>query len=248
MAAQREWFEKDYYGVLGVAETARRRRSRRAYRKLARQYHPDANPGDATAEERFKEVSAAYDVVGDADKRKEYDEVRRLGPGASAGFPGGRRAAGMRRLPVPGAAATSATCSATCSAGGGRRGGGAAAVDRTAGQDLEAELHLTFDDAAAGRHHHGAPHQRRAVQHLPRHGAEPGTTPRTCGNCGGRGVVDDNQGMFSLLLAVPGVRRAGASIIERPVPDLPRHRRRAPAPRGQGAHPRRASTTASASG
>src|SRR5471030_1805849 len=85
MAPQREWFEKDYYKVLGVADTATEKEITRAYRKLAKQYHPDANPG---SEDRFKEISAAYDVLGDATKRKEYDEVRRLGPQA-AGFGAG---------------------------------------------------------------------------------------------------------------------------------------------------------------
>src|SRR5438270_10703718 len=77
MAAQREWFEKDYYKVLGVSQTATDKEIQRAYRKLAKQFHPDANPG---SEERFKDVSAAHEVLGDAAKRKEYDEVRRLGP------------------------------------------------------------------------------------------------------------------------------------------------------------------------
>ncbi len=76
MAPQREWFEKDYYKVLGVADNASAKDIGKAYRKLAKQYHPDANPG---SEERFKEISAAYDVLGDEAKRKEYDEVRRLG-------------------------------------------------------------------------------------------------------------------------------------------------------------------------
>src|ERR1044071_1516639 len=84
MAAQREWFEKDFYKVLGVSDTATEKDITRAYRKLAKQYHPDANPG---AEDRFKEVSAAYDVLGDPAKRKEYDEVRRLGPLGGFGFP-----------------------------------------------------------------------------------------------------------------------------------------------------------------
>src|SRR5580700_11123140 len=84
MAPQREWFEKDYYKVLGVSSTATDKEITRAYRKLAKQYHPDANPG---SEDRFKEISAAYDVLGDAEHRKEYDEVRRLGPMAG-GFPG----------------------------------------------------------------------------------------------------------------------------------------------------------------
>src|SRR3954451_21730184 len=80
MAAQREWFEKDYYQLLGVAKDGAPKDITRAYRKRARDNHPDTHPGDAKAEERFKEVSAAYDVLGDEAKRKEYDEVRSLGP------------------------------------------------------------------------------------------------------------------------------------------------------------------------
>ena len=86
MAAQREWFEKDYYKVLGVVPTASDKEITRAYRKLAKEHHPDANPG---SEERFKEISAAYDVLGDAEKRKEYDEVRTHGPIGGFGAPGG---------------------------------------------------------------------------------------------------------------------------------------------------------------
>src|ERR1700733_15250257 len=95
MAAQREWFEKDYYKVLGVVTTATDKEITRAYRKLAKQYHPDANPG---SEERFKEISAAYDVLGDADKRKEYDEVRTHGPLPVFGGGGGPGGAGTFRM------------------------------------------------------------------------------------------------------------------------------------------------------
>ena len=80
--AEREWFDTDYYKVLGVASTATDKEISRAYRKLAKTHHPDTNPG---SEEQFKSISVAYDVLGDAEKRKEYDEVRRLGPSA-AGF------------------------------------------------------------------------------------------------------------------------------------------------------------------
>src|ERR1700677_2350224 len=86
MPAQREWFDTDYYKVLGVAQEATDKEITRAYRKLAKQFHPDANPG---TEERFKEISAAYDVLGDETKRKEYDEVRRLGASGLGGFGGG---------------------------------------------------------------------------------------------------------------------------------------------------------------
>ena len=89
MAAQREWFEKDYYKVLGIKEDAAPKDITKAYRKLARELHPDKNPGNAEAEERFKAVSAAYDVLGDETKRAEYDEVRRLGPMGGGGGPGG---------------------------------------------------------------------------------------------------------------------------------------------------------------
>src|SRR5205814_1013415 len=98
MAPQREWFETDYYDVLGVSPSASEKDISRAYRKLAKQYHPDANPGNKEAEEKFKSVSGAYDVLGDASKRKEYDEVRQMvasgvgpfGGGGPGGFgPGG---------------------------------------------------------------------------------------------------------------------------------------------------------------
>src|ERR1700728_5120736 len=99
MAAQRDWFEKDYYKVLGVVPTASDKEITRAYRKLAKENHPDTNPG---SEEHFKEISAAYDVVGDADKRKEYDEVRARGAmgnifgGAGSAAPGGFSPGGFR--------------------------------------------------------------------------------------------------------------------------------------------------------
>lgn len=85
MAVQREWFDKDYYATLGVKPDATAKEITKAYRKLARQYHPDATGGD---DSKFKEISSAYDVVGDAKTRKEYDEARRMGPGAT-GFSGG---------------------------------------------------------------------------------------------------------------------------------------------------------------
>lgn len=99
--ASQDWFEKDFYKVLGVSKDVSDAELKKVYRKLARQYHPDSNPGDAKAEAKFKEISEAYSVIGDSEQRKEYDEVRAMGPGprfntggargpqGSQGFPGG---------------------------------------------------------------------------------------------------------------------------------------------------------------
>src|SRR5438093_8196717 len=85
---RREWFEKDYYQVLGVPKNASAAEIKKAYRKLAQQHHPDANAGNKASEDRFKEVSAAYDVLGDAEKRKAYDQVREMGAGGFGPGPG----------------------------------------------------------------------------------------------------------------------------------------------------------------
>ncbi len=86
MPPQREWLEKDYYAVLGVDKDASAADIKKAYRKLAQKWHPDSNPDDPSAEERFKEIGEAYAVLGDEGRRKEYDEIRRLA--ASGGFRG----------------------------------------------------------------------------------------------------------------------------------------------------------------
>ncbi len=95
MAPQREWLEKDYYRILGVSKDASAEELKKAYRKLARENHPDANPGDSSAEQRFKEVGEAYSVVGDEAKRREYDDLRRLGAAGFAGAGAGSRGGGF---------------------------------------------------------------------------------------------------------------------------------------------------------
>src|SRR5262245_48409548 len=213
MAPQREWFEKDYYRVLGVGESASQKEIKSAYRKLSRQYHPDVNPDDKAAEERFKEVSAAYDVVGDPAKRKEYDEVRKLGPvGGMFGGGGAGPSGGSFRFEDIGDLGDML--------GGifGRRGRGGAAsgpgrgTGPHRGQDLEAELHLDFDDAVRGL---------TTTIHLTSEatcstcfgsGARPGTSPTTCPECKGRGVLDDNQGFFSFSQPCPVCAGRGYTI------------------------------------
>ena len=98
MAMQQEWANKDYYGDLGVSSSASAADIKKAYRKLARENHPDSNPGNKAAEEKFKRVAEAYDVVGDETKRKEYDQFKSMVGtggfgrfGGGSGFPGGFR-------------------------------------------------------------------------------------------------------------------------------------------------------------
>jgi len=145
--AKREWFDKDYYDILGVASSASDKDIQSAYRKLARELHPDANPGDARAEERFKDVSAAYDVVGDADTRSKYDEVRTMGPGAMGGhsYAGGP---GGFRFDVNDVGDLGDLLGGMFDGGnpfGGRSGPGA-----RRGRDQEAQLRLSFDEAVDG--------------------------------------------------------------------------------------------------
>jgi molecular chaperone DnaJ len=203
---QREWFEKDYYKVLGVSDTASDKEITRAYRKLAKQHHPDANPG---SEERFKEVSSAYDVLGDADKRKAYDEVRRLGP--TAGFGGGD---GNFSFNVDDLGDLFGGLFGRGAGGprGGRRGG---ATGPVRGADLEAELRLNFLDAVNGATATVHVTSDAACDECHGSGAAKGTLPKTCPECGGRGVLDDNQGLFSFSTPC---RRCGGrgQVIDKP--------------------------------
>jgi len=206
VVAQREWYEKDYYKVLGISDSASQKEITKAYRKLARQYHPDANPDDRAAEERFKEISAAYDVVGDPAKRKEYDEVRAMGP--VGGMFGGSPGTGGFSFDTGdiGDMFTSMFTRATRRGAGAYRGPGP-----QRGSDLEAELHLSFEDAAHGVTTSVNLTSDVACSACHGSGAKPGTTPRRCPTCDGRGVLDENQGYFSF--SQPCAACAGRGII-----------------------------------
>lgn len=145
MEPQRDWLDKDYYRVLGVSKTASAKELSKAYRTLARKYHPDANPGDTAAEERFKEISAAYEVVGDEATRKKYDELRRLGGGGAGGFgPGGFSNTDTQDL-----GDLSDLLGGLFGAARGSRGGfgGFGAMP---GMDLQTSLDLSFEEAVQG--------------------------------------------------------------------------------------------------
>ncbi len=208
MTAQREWYEKDYYKVLGVPDSATPKEITKAYRKLARELHPDANPGNAAAEERFKAVSAAYDVLGDEAKRKEYDEVRRLGP--MGGFPTGGPGGSGQTFNV-GADGLGDLLGQMF--GRGRRGGGASAGrGPQRGADYEATLTLEFADAVRGITTTLFLTTDAQCTTCTGSGARPGTTPRVCSRCGGRGVIDDNQGPFSFTSPCTGCAGRGVVI------------------------------------
>ena len=201
MAPQREWLEKDYYAVLGVAKDASADEIKKAYRKLARDNHPDANPDDPEAEKRFKEVGEAYAVLGDEEKRREYDEIRRLGA-AGFGSPGG----GMGGMGGMGGADLGDLLGHLFGdAGAGARGPGGfhgATTTRGArrprrGPDLQADVHLTFEDALAGVRTTLRVTGDGACDTCHGSGAQPGTHPETCSVCGGRGQVVLDQGPFS---------------------------------------------------
>ncbi len=209
MTAQREWFEKDYYAVLGVAQNASAKDVTKAYRKLARQYHPDANPNNAAAEERFKEISAAYDVLGDETRRREYDEVRRLGPGAFGGSGNGSVRFDMGDM--AGAGGLGDLLGQMF--GGGRRAGGGVGPQR--GSDLEASLTIDFVDAAQGITTSLHITSEAVCSTCNGSGARPGTSPVRCSHCGGRGVSDVNQGGFAF--SVPCSQCGGRGVkVEHP--------------------------------
>ena len=214
MAPQREWFEKDYYKTLGVPSTATAKEITSAYRKLAKKHHPDTNPGD---DELFKEISAAYDVLGDADKRKEYDEVRTMGPAAGgfggSGFPGGfGGGGGGGTFRVDDAGDLGDLFGGLF--GRGRRGGQAGPQR---GSDVETELHLTFEDAIRGVTTSVNLTTDARCHTCSGSGSAPGTRPDTCPRCGGTGSLQDNQGMFSLSQICPQCSGRG-TIVTHPCP------------------------------
>jgi molecular chaperone DnaJ len=217
VAPQREWFEKDYYKILGVPETATAKEITRAYRKLARTLHPDANPNDPSAEERFKEVSAAYEVIGDEAKRKEYDEVRRLGRLGGAFGPG----AGFGPRPGSGAGDFQFTTTdlgdllgTLFGRGRGRAGGAGRGPGPQRGADLEAELHLPFREAVRGVTTTLHVTSEAPCSTCAGTGARPGTSPVICPECSGRGVLDENQGLFSFSTPCPRCGGRGAVVTD----------------------------------
>jgi len=199
---------RDLYEVLGVSKTAPQDEIKKAYRKLARKHHPDSNPGDAEAEERFKELQDAYDVLSDPEKRKQYDQ---LGARMFAGAPGG---GGFQWSGNVGDLGDLGDLF-----GGlfGRMGGGTGR-SRTRGQrgvDVAVTVNLSFEDALKGLTTRIPVELEVACSTCGGTGAEPGTTPTICPECRGRGVTSEDEGFFAFSRPCPRCRGNG-TVIEKP--------------------------------
>jgi molecular chaperone DnaJ len=197
---------KDLYGALGVPKGASADEIKKAYRKLARQYHPDRNPGDASAEEQFKEVQHAYDVLSDPEKRKAYDNFGSAD--GRRGFQQGDFNFDIGDLGDIG------------DIFGGLFGRGRGTQQRSRaerGADLEVVVNLSFDDSLKGIETKIPVEVETACSDCGGSGAKPGTSPKVCPECRGRGVISESQGLFALSQPCPRCRGNG-TVIEDPCP------------------------------
>jgi molecular chaperone DnaJ len=214
----RDYVEKDYYAALGVPKDAPAADIKKAYRKLARQYHPDANSGDAGAEEKFKEISEAYDVLSDTTKRKEYDEARslfgsggfRMPPGGGFGGPGNVQfdLSDLFGGAAAGGGGGLGDLLGGLFGGGGRRG----PAGPRRGADVEAEVTVSFTDAADGVTLPLSLSGPHVCPTCAGSGAKPGTQPHACPNCSGTGMTSRNQGGFAFAEPCRNCRGSGRLI------------------------------------
>jgi molecular chaperone DnaJ len=199
------------YDVLGVKKDASAEDIKKAYRKLAREHHPDRNPGDKAAEERFKEVQGAYDILGDEEKRKQFDAF-----GSQNGRPGG----GAGPSPADFGNFDFGDFGDFLGGifGGGARGAGTRQRPRgVRGADIEAEVRLSFEDSLRGSEIRIPVEVETACSECGGTGAKPGTSPKICPECHGRGILAESQGLFSLSQPCPRCRGNG-TVIEDPCP------------------------------
>jgi molecular chaperone DnaJ len=201
---------KSPYEILGVSKDASAEEIKKAYRKLARENHPDRNPGDASAEERFKEVQGAYDLLSDPEKRKQYDTFGAAN--GRRGFQGGNVNFGDLNIDDLGDLGDFF---------GGLFGGRGRAGARTSraqrGSDVEVEVNLSFEDSLKGVETKIPVTLETACSECHGSGAKPGTAPKICPECNGRGVVAESQGFFALSQPCRRCRGNG-TVIEDPCP------------------------------
>ena len=175
---------RDYYEVLGVGRGSSPEEIKKAYRKLAREYHPDRNPGDTAAEERFKEIQQAYDTLSDPERRKQYDAG-----GMFAGFGRGGGAPGPGNF-----ASDIGDIFSTLF----RRGDPVSQQQPIRGRDLETEVQISFKQAMEGTEVPVNVPKQSSCKTCSGTGAKPGTGPTVCPRCQGRGIDSESQGFFSI--------------------------------------------------
>ena len=228
--AGKDYYEKDFYAALGVPKTATAAEIKKAYRKLARDLHPDKNPGNKQAEDKFKAVSEAYDVLSDDAKRKEYDETRdMLASGAFRGFPGGQTAGNAGGFDLNDLFRSAGQGGQGGDGGSGgfsdlfgglfNRGAGGAGQRTRArrGADVQTEARISFAEAFSGVTVPLRLSERATCSTCHGTGAKPGTAPRDCPVCNGSGLVTRNQGSFAFSEPCTNCRGTG-SIIDDPCP------------------------------
>ena len=185
--------KRDYYEVLGVSKTASDSEIKSAYRKLAKKYHPDMNPGDKEAEAKFKEASEAYAILSDADKRRQYDQFGHAAfDGGAGGGAGGFDFNGFDMGDIFGDILGDFFC------GGGRSR--RANNGPMKGQNVRVSVHLTFEEACFGTEKEIELNIKEDCAKCHGTGAKPGTQPETCSKCGGKGqVVFTQQSLFGVV-------------------------------------------------
>jgi molecular chaperone DnaJ len=196
---------RDFYEVLGVKKGASEDEIKKAYRELARKWHPDRNPDDQQAEERFKEIQQAYGTLSDPEKRKQYDAGGRFAGFGAGGFPGGG-------FPGGGFASDLGDIFSTFFRGRGQPG-----PREQRGRDLETEVRLSFEQAMHGAQISISVPTTGECPTCHGSGARPGTSPHTCPRCEGTGIDAQSQGLFSISQPCPECGGQG-SIIEDPCP------------------------------
>jgi molecular chaperone DnaJ len=217
----RDYVEKDYYAALGVPKDASAADIKKAYRKLARDLHPDKNPDNTAAEDKFKAVSEAYDVLSDESKRREYDEARSLfgAGGVRGGYRGGGGQPGGFSFDLGDLLGGEGGGIGDVFGGlfGGQGGRRSTTRHPRKGQDLEAEVTLSFEDAVRGATVPLRLSTPGSCDTCGGSGAAPGTTPTTCSVCGGAGVTSRNQGGFAFAEPCRACRGSGR-VVETPCP------------------------------
>lgn len=213
----------DYYELLGVSRDASESDLKKAYRKLAVKYHPDKNPGDAEAEAKFKEISEAYDVLKDADKRAAYDRYGHAAfksggmgnPGGGMGGMGGHDPFDIFREAFGGGGGGGGGIFEEFFGGG---GGGQSRGGASHGSDLRYDLEISLEEAAKGTEKEIKYRRPVSCKKCSGSGAEPGSSKVTCGTCGGAGQVTSNRGFISFRQVCPSCQGAGQTI-EKPCGD-----------------------------